>query len=159
MDAAILEARRLMELIGEPAAIVRPSDVPGNLKVVPEGDAHEAQLGLTRLAGERPELFAFTSHWAVVDQWVPSDLDSIRRAVAEYQFQIGASDSWRVQVNRRGSALRRQDVIDAVAGLLPHAPVDLEDPAKEIHIEVMGRETGVGIMDRREFFRDPARGI
>ncbi len=149
---AVEEIRRVMRAIGEPDALVKTTEVAGNLKVIPEGDAHEAQEMVTRLCADRPELFAHTSNWTVVDQFVPTDLASIRRAVAAYQRDIGASDSWKIAVRPAGSALHRQNVIDAVAPLIHNAPVDLENPAKEIRIDILGDETGVGLLDRSELF-------
>lgn len=152
-DEAIRETRRLLAQVGEPDALVRPCQVPGNLKVMTEGNPHEAQAAIAQLANANPEEFRCTSHWAVADQWVASELEAIRHAVAEYQRRIGTSDSWRVAVRHHETALRSQDVIDAVAPLLSEAPVDLEDPAKEVRIEVLGDETAVGLMDRSEMFR------
>lgn len=150
---AVRETRRLLAQVGEPDALVHPCQVPGNLKVMTEGDPHEAQAAIAKLASAEPDRFRCTSHWAVADQWVASELEAIRHAVAGYQHRIGASDSWRVAVRHHKTPLRSQEVIDAVAPLLSQSPVDLEDPAKEVRIEVLGDETAVGLMDRHEMFR------
>lgn len=139
-----------MAQIGEPGAMVRPTNVPGTLKVVPEGSVHEAQRAIRTLTTAHPDVFQRTTRWTVVDQWVPSDLKAIKRAVAPLTRQIGASDSWRVQVRPCGSALHKQNVIDAVAPLVHNSPVDLNNPAKEIRIDILGDETGVGFLDRDE---------
>ncbi len=142
-----------MAQIGEPDAIVRPCRVSGHVKVITEGDPHEAQAAIAGLAALNPELFRYTSRWTVADQFVSSDLEAIRRAVAPYQHSITATDSWRVAVRHRETGLQSQQVIDAVAPLLSTSPVDLEDPSKEIRIDVLGDETAIGMMDRAERFK------
>lgn len=154
-DDAIAETRRVLAAIGEPDALLQPTAVPGNLKVIPEGDPHDAQGAIARLEEAQPDLFRFTSRWTVVDTWVPSDLREIRRAVADYQRVIGPSDSWRVAVHPSQTDLHRQAVIDAVVPLIEGAAIDLEDPAKELRIDILGDETGVGLVDRHEHFRHP----
>lgn len=151
-EAAIQETRRILESIGEPDALVLPTAIAGNLKVIPEGDPHDAQDAIARLAQEASGLFRYTSNWTVVDSWVPSDLQAIRRAVADYQNEIGAGESWKVAVRPNHTALHRQAVIDAVVPLLEPTRVDLEDPDKELRIDILGDETGVGLVDRNKSF-------
>lgn len=153
VERALQEVRRVLARIGEPDAIVQQAAVPGNLKIMPEGDPHEAQEAITHLCNEEPGLFELTSNWTVVDTWVSTDLQEIRRAVATYQREIGASDSWRVAVRHSNTGLHRQAVIDAVAPLIQNAPVDLDNPTKEIRIDILGDETGVGLLGRNEVFR------
>ena len=152
-QAASDEARAIMARIGEPGAIVRATHIPGTLKVIPEGSVHDAQRAISRLYRQEPGSFRRTTRWTVVDEWCRSELTDIRRAVAPYSRQIGASDSWRVDVHPLATGLHKQNVIDAVAPLIHNAPVDLEDPTKEIRIDILGDETAVGLIDRSETFR------
>lgn len=152
-DVAIEETRRVMTRVGEPDAIVRTTRVPGTLKVQPEGDPHEAQDRIRALVDEDPRLFENTTRWTVVDEWVPTDLQSIRKAVAPFTRHIGATDSWKVHVRHSMSDLHKQMVIDAVAPLVQNAPVDLEHPAKEIRIDILGEDTAVGFLRGDETIR------
>lgn len=151
-EAAIVETRAILAAIGEPDAIVRETSIPGNLKVLPEGDVHEAQLRVAELRLREPERFTLTSRWTAADAWVPSDLASIRRAVAMCQRDIRPGDSWRVSVRHKGGTLGTHDVLDAVTPLIPTGPVDLVDPAKEVRIDILGDETAVGLVGRDERF-------
>lgn len=152
IDAAIAETRQILAAIGEPDALIRDTGVVGNLKVIPEGDPHAAQNAITKMCAEDPGIFHYTSRWTVVDMWVPTDLKEIRRAVAAYQRDIGATDSWKVAVRPSQTGLHRQAVIDAVVPLIQNAPIDLENPAKEIRIDILGNETGIGLVERDELF-------
>jgi tRNA(Ser,Leu) C12 N-acetylase TAN1 len=152
-EEARAEIRRILTQVGEPDAIIKSCSVQGHLKVITEGDPHEAQTAIASLVASNPEVFRYTSHWVVADRFVTSDLESIRHAVAEYQHSIASTDTWRVAVRPHGAPLGSKQVIDAVAPLISNNHVDLEDPAKEIRIEMLGDETAVGMMDRSERIR------
>lgn len=153
-DAAIDEVRRIMAAIGEPGAIVRETDVPGTLKVIPEGDAHEAQVAVSSLADEAPEVFRSTSGWTVVDAWVHTDIEEIRRAVAAMQRDLGGSS--RVAVRPAATSLEQQRIMDAVAPLLRPSQLG-NDVTTELRIDIVGDETGIGVVTRSEFFHNRER--
>lgn len=155
LDDAIAEVRSVMERIGEPGAMVVQTTIAGTLKVIPEGNAHEAQEAITHLAATEPALFASTAQWTVVDAWVPTDLNEIRKAVAAFQTEMGTGRPCRVAVRPEATPLRGQRVMDAVSSLVPQLDTDSLHPDRELRIDILGDQTAIGLLDRNEFFSGP----
>lgn len=51
------------------------------------GDAKKAVQKIIRLAEHFPDVFAYTLQWIPVDEWIPSDIETVKSAVNRYAEQ------------------------------------------------------------------------
>lgn len=100
---------------------------------------------LSSFALENPYQFRFSTRFTPVECCVPSTIDDIMAAAGELKSKIGASESFRVTVRHRRTALDSMKVVRSVAGLISQR-VDLKKPDKTVWIEIVGDLTGVTVL-------------
>jgi len=100
---------------------------------------------LFSFALESPYQFRFSTRFTPVECCVPSTIDDIMAATERMKNKIGESESFRVTVRHRRTALDSMSVVRSVAGLISQR-VDLKKPDKTVWIEIVGDLTGVSIL-------------
>lgn len=77
--------------------------------------------------------------------WVSTDIEAIVAEVEAQKARMAADETFRVTLEKRRTAYRSLEVIDAVAGVIDNR-VDLENPDWVVLIEILGQRTGVSII-------------
>jgi tRNA acetyltransferase TAN1 len=99
---------------------------------------------------ERPYEFRYALRILPIQRVVPTDLEEIRKAMAELATKIGENETFRVTVEKRFTTLHTKDLIEAVAGDL-NRKANLENPDKILLIEVLGALTGLALLKPSDF--------
>jgi len=93
-----------------------------------------------------------TSKWIPIDLWTDSDTESIKECVTKLRGMIRTGGTWRMTVEtRRYTALHKVDIIREIAELIDEK-VDLENPDKILHIELIGNHAGISVLKPHEIF-------
>ncbi len=100
---------------------------------------------LSSFALENPYQFRFSIRFTPVECCVPSTIGDIMAATEKLKNKMGESESFRVTVRHRRTALDSMKVVRSVAGLISQR-VDLKNPDKTVWIEIIGDLTGVSIL-------------
>jgi tRNA(Ser,Leu) C12 N-acetylase TAN1 len=115
-------------------------------------DSREVTHRLRALFDQDPLVFQHTLKWVPVDLWTRSDMDSMKRAVAELKSKIHADERWRMTVEkRRYTRYHKVEIVRELANLIDEK-VDLISPDKILRVDIIGPYTGISILTPRDVF-------
>ncbi|MCC6049249.1 MAG: THUMP domain-containing protein [Thermofilum sp.] len=135
--------------LGDKGVRASPTGLPGLVVLLSELDPVFVVEKVAEKAAQEPWFFRFLLRIEPIELCVPTDLAEIRRAALELASKkLSASDTYRVEVRRRLTDLSREDVISAIASGLPNK-VKLENPDKIVLVEVIGKVTGISVIEPR----------
>ena len=122
------------------------TEVPGLVFVKVAIDPREIIADLREFLKKNLDEIRFCMRFIPIQDWGPTDLNLICRKVKAMSSEISDEDSWCIQVKKRFSSLKRDDIITKVASHVPYGKgVSLENPNKIIRIEIVGGQTGISI--------------
>ncbi|MCX6650278.1 MAG: THUMP domain-containing protein [Methanomassiliicoccales archaeon] len=114
------------------------------------GDAKVLVAQLKRVCDENPSQFIYTYHWVPIERWVPSNKREIIDAATELGRGIGEDETWMMHLHKRHFEEHHDDLIAQLTGPLNRGRVNLEDPDKIVAVEILGRNTGLSLLNRHE---------
>ena len=115
-------------------------------------DSREVTRRLRALFDQDPLIFQHTLKWVPVDLWTRSDMDSMKRAVAELKNKIHAGERWRMTVEkRRYTRYHKVEIVRELANLID-GKVDLTNPDKILRVDIIGPYTGISILTPSDVF-------
>jgi len=147
--AACSELRYLLEQIGDSAPNVNKSGISGLIMAKTVSDPVETVKQLREILRERPYEFRYILRLIPVEKVVRTDLGEIQSLATELSLKIGESETFRVTVEKRFTAISSHDIIEAVAANIKRK-VDLEKPDKILLIEVVGGLTGISLLTQSD---------
>ncbi len=135
----------LLKAIGDPLPEVTNTGIRGLIAAKTFLSPFDAIEKLRRILVERPYEFRYALRILPIEKVVPTDLDLVKRAVAELSTKIAEHETFRVTVEKRFTAIHSRDFIEAAAtGIQRKA--DLDNPDKILLIEVVGGLTGLSLV-------------
>jgi tRNA acetyltransferase TAN1 len=142
----VREVLMLIDEVGGPETKLWRTRFPGLLVGVVKGDPVELLRRMRPLIEKDPWDLRFTQRLVPIQRNVAADIPSIREAAGELAPMIPNDASFRIVVNKRGSDLRTMEVIREAASKIDRR-VDLENPDKVIHIEIIDDVAGISLID------------
>ena len=139
-------------LIGDEKSKCRPTNMPGLVTARTELDPIQAINDLIKTVKEDPYSFRFSLKIVPVQKCVESELDAIRNALLELKPLLKKEDSFKIEIKKRYSDFSTTEVIEKLADLIDNK-VNLTSPNKIIRIEIIGRRTGVAILEPEQILR------
>jgi tRNA acetyltransferase TAN1 len=141
-----------LQRFGDERARVERTRVKGIALVHTAFDGREVVRRCRQLFHEE---FAFehATKWVPVDYWCDTDLESLRKLLAETVCpQIAANETWAMQVEkRRWGQYHTRDIIAHLAPAIDRR-VDLDRPDKLVHLDVVDGKTAVSVLRPGDFF-------
>lgn len=107
---------------------------------------------LRELAGTTPERFRTTCKWVPVDLWTSTDLEALRRGVAELESRIAPTERWRMTVEKRGEGAASTTALIADLAQLVPAPVDLTHPDKTLLLQLFADRAALSVLATSDVF-------
>jgi len=150
-EDACSEIWYLLGEIGDPTSQVDKTGITGLITAKTAFNPFEAIEKLRAILKERPYEFRYTFRVIPVEKVVHTDLQEIRRTVADLSSKIGEKETFRVTVEKRFTTTQTKDIIEAAAAVVERR-VDLESPDKIVLIEVVGGRTGVSVVKPEDIF-------
>lgn len=141
----------LLEMFGDPDSESEITEMKGLLLAQTSLDPFVVVDKLKELVSNEPWQVRYILRVLPVERVVPTDVDAIGQAAKELGGRIAKSDTFRITVEKRHSALASIDVIKAIAGEI-ESKVDLENPMWIVLIEVIGGQTGVSVIKPDQIF-------
>jgi tRNA(Ser,Leu) C12 N-acetylase TAN1 len=146
------EILNVLHRLGDEHAQVERSSVEGIALAHTALDAREVVRGCRSLA-DQGYAFRFAIKWVPVDYWCESDLDAIRKVLAEkVRGRIAATETWALQVaKRRWENHHSHEIVLDLAPAIDRK-VALVHPDKLVHVDVLGGKSAVSVLRPDEFF-------
>jgi len=135
----------LIAELGDSSAVTSYTPISGLTVAKTRLEPIQLIRNLRSILKERPWEFRYVLKVKPVQKVVPTELESIGKAVSEKAGAIKDGETFRVSIEKRRSALPSKDVIDAIAAKIPRK-VDLQDPEKIVLVEIIGTVAGVAVI-------------
>lgn len=146
------EILHVLHRLGDEHAQVERSSVEGIALAHTALDAREVARGCRNLA-DQGYAFRFAIKWVPVDYWCETDLEVIRKVLADQvRDRIAATETWALQVEkRRWEGHHSREIVLKLAPAIDRK-VALTHPDKRVHVDVLGSKTAVSVLRPDEFF-------
>ena len=135
----------LLKAIGDPSPAVTNTGIRGLIAAKTILNPFDAIEKLRRILADRPYEFRYALRVLPIEKVVHTDLDSVKRTVAELATKIAENETFRVTVEKRFTTIHSRDFIEAAATEIQRK-ADLNNPDKILLIEVVGGLTGLSLM-------------
>jgi tRNA acetyltransferase TAN1 len=109
---------------------------------------------LRELLQERPQEFCYSLRIIPIQEVVQSKLEEIEDAVTRSSAEIKEDESFRITVEKRFTSLSSSAVIKAAAAHIPRQ-VNLTSPDKIVLIEIVGKLTGISLINPGDIISTP----
>jgi len=139
----------LLREMGDETVQVERVGITGLITVKSGLNPFDVIKNLRHTLETRPEEFRYTLRVIPIESVVRTDLGEIQRAVRKQASEIRERETFRVTVEKRFTDLSSQEIIEATASKVERK-VDLESPDKIILVEVVGRLTGISVIEPRD---------
>lgn len=144
------EVRERLTELGAYVERLETCEVEGVFLIQAGGDAKVLVSQLKRLCHEDPVGFQYTHHWVPIERWMPSDKEEIRRNAVELGKNIGPDETWMMHLHKRHMTEHYDDLIAYLTDPLNRGRVELTDPDKILAVEILGKNTGMSLLNRHE---------
>jgi tRNA acetyltransferase TAN1 len=146
------EILQILRKLGDEEPFVKRTAARGIIGVRTRIDSREVIQRLRVLFDEDPFTLQHTLKWVPIDLWTSSTLDSMKKGITELRKKIHEDERWRMTVERRRYTRYHEiDLIRELADLIDEE-VDLENPDKILHIEIIGKYAGLSILTPKDIF-------
>ncbi|MFQ6125343.1 MAG: THUMP domain-containing protein [Candidatus Heimdallarchaeota archaeon] len=122
------------------------TEVPGLVFIIVDADPRRIIGCLREFLRKNLDELRYCLKFIPLQDWCKTDLNLICMKVTEKSNEISNADRWCIVLNKRYNSLKRDDIIKQVALRIPHGKVDLKNPNKIIQIEIVGKNTGISIL-------------
>ncbi len=136
----------LLREMGDEAVQVEKTGVTGLIAVKTALNPFDVVKKLREILEKQPWEFRYTLRVIPIEKVVRTDLGEIQRAATKLASKIREDETFRVTVEKRFTSLSSQEITEAAA-VNVERKVDLEKPDKIVLIEVVGRLTGISIIE------------
>ena len=114
-------------------------------------DAREAVKKLTGLSESEPGLFLTTRHFVPVDAWTASNVKDMQKAISGLEHEISNSDKWKLDLHKRQwDEMNENELVHELTDVVDRPKVDLKNPDKIIHVEIIGNQAGISLLKKKE---------
>jgi tRNA acetyltransferase TAN1 len=143
---------------GDELAAVERSAVNGIVVVHTELDAR-AVVRCCRELSQQGFVFRFAIKWVPVDYWCPTDLEAIRKVLADQvRGRIAANETWGMKLEKRGWLDQHtQEIVVDLARAIDRK-VNLSRPDRIVHIDMLGSRTAISVLGPGDLFSVTASG-
>jgi tRNA acetyltransferase TAN1 len=139
---------RLREM-GDSEVEVDKTGVSGLIVAKTVLDPFEAIEKFSSVLKQHPYEFRYALRIIPIERVLRTNLDEIQRSVIELAEKIRADESFRVTVEKRFTEMPSRTIVEAAAANIERT-VDLERPDKIVLIEVIGKITGISVIEPEE---------
>jgi len=136
----------LLREMGDEAVQVEKTGVTGLITVKTALSPFDVIGKLRDVLEKRPWEFRYTLRVVPIERVVRTDLGEIQRAATSLASKIREDETFRVTVEKRFTAFSSQEITEAAA-VNVERKVDLKSPDKIVLVEVVGRLTGVSVIE------------
>jgi len=138
--------------LGDPKVHATKTPFPGLIVARTSLDPFSVVHFFRNRARERPWDFRTVLKVIPIEKVVGAQLDVIVSTAVELALKkISPEDTYRVTVNKRGSMLKKREIIDSIASRLEYK-VDLENPSKIVQVEIISDLAGISVLTPDDIF-------
>jgi tRNA acetyltransferase TAN1 len=146
------EIQHILKRLGEETPFITRTIANGIIGVKTCQNPHEVVHAIHRMFIEDRTIFQYTSNWVPINLWTHSDIDSMKKAVEKLKTEIHVGEKWRITLEkRRFTKYHKIEIIESLAELIAEK-VDLKNPDKILHIDIIGKYAGIAVLKPNDVF-------
>ena len=142
------EVKALLEKAGEKATFQK-SDIDGVFLLKTKKNPKELVKAIN--TKENADNINFTFHWVPIDKWCPSGIADMAKVLKEIDAKMDPKDSWKMDLGKRHYDGDSTQLIMKLTENISKPNVDLKNPKKIVKVEIIGKNTGISLLDASEF--------
>ncbi|MCK4845043.1 MAG: THUMP domain-containing protein [Candidatus Heimdallarchaeota archaeon] len=85
-----------------------------------------------------------------IEYRIETNIEEIREAAISLAPRIKSEDTWKINLRRRHSQLKREEIISAVASEIKEGKVKMENPDVYVIVEIVGKWTYMTVSKKAE---------
>jgi tRNA acetyltransferase TAN1 len=140
------EVYTLLTELGDSKAKISRTEVPGILLAETVLSHQETIKTIKKIIEDEPWRIRSILRIFPAEQIIESEIEQIVGAIQSMLKKIGEDETFRITIEKRLSDLSRQEIIEAVASKIDRK-VNLENPNWVVLIEIIGRKTGISVVN------------
>jgi tRNA acetyltransferase TAN1 len=149
---AIREIQGVLRKMGDESPIVKSTLARGIIGVKTALNPREVIKEVRRVFDTNPLFLESTIKWVPIDAWTDSDIESMKTTLEGLKGNILPGEKWGMKVEKRRYTLHHSiEIIKELAELIDEK-VDLENPDKNVRIEILGKNAGISVLRPDEIF-------
>lgn len=153
-ENACTEIWYLLGELGDQAAKIDRTSVKGLVLAKTSLDPFEVIKKFRNILKDRPWEFRYTLRVIPIEKVIRTNLTEIQKAVTKLASKMKHDATFRVTVEKRFSRASTSELIEAAAANIERK-VSLENPDTIVLIEVIGRLTGISIIEPTDIMSIP----
>ena len=134
-----------LRAVGDPEPTVNKTRIKGIIQGATSLDPVEAIYLMREHMQRETERYDKLFRVMPILSWVETSIEAIVGEVEVQKRRMADGETFRVTLEKRKTAYRSLEVIDAVAAVIDNV-VDLENPDWVVLLEILGERTGVSIV-------------
>ena len=104
---------------------------------------------LSKLRGK--EIFNHTFHWVPIDKWVSANIKVMQKEIIKLQKGIKKTEKWKMDLHKRHfEQIHSTELIMKLTEVVDKPKVDLDAPQKIIEVQIIGKKTGLALLNKDE---------
>lgn len=143
-----LEIEKALKAAKQKAKFLK-SDIEGvhKLKV---GNAKKVVKSIGRLKNKK-KIFQHTFHLIPIDKWVATNVKILQKEIKKLQKGIKKNEKWKMDLHKRNfDSMHSTELIVQLTEVIDKPRVDLENPQKVVEVQIMGKKTGLALLNKDE---------
>jgi tRNA(Ser,Leu) C12 N-acetylase TAN1 len=146
------EIQCILKRLGEEKPLVTRTIAKGIIGVKTSQNPSDLIHAIQRMHIEDPTILQYTSRWVPIQLWTYSDIDSMKKTVERLKIEIQTGEKWRITLEkRRFTKYHKIEIISNIAELID-GKVDLKNPDKILHIDIIGKYAGISVLRPDDIF-------
>ena len=142
------EVEKALKAIKQKAKFLK-SDAEGVFKLR-AGNSKKIVKSLGKLKGKKG-MFEHTFHWIPIDKWIATNIKAMQKEIKKLQKGIRKNEKWKMDLHKRHfDKMHSTELIMELTEIVDKPKVDLENPQKIIEVQVMGKKTGLALLNKDE---------
>lgn len=142
------EVEKALKAIKQKAKFLK-SDVEGLFKLR-VGNAKKAVKSLGKLKSKKG-MFEHTFYWIPIDKWIATNVKSMQKEVKKLQNGIKKAEKWKMDLHKRHfDSMHSTELIMKLTEVIDRPKVDLENPQKIVEVQIIGKKTGLSLLNKDE---------
>ena len=114
------------------------------------GNAKKIVKSLSKLKNKKG-MFEHTFHWIPIDKWVSTDVKAMQKEIKKLQNGIKKNEKWKMDLHKRHfDKMNSTELIIKLTEVVDKLKVDLDNPQKIIEVQIMGKKTGLALLNKDE---------
>ena len=142
------EIEKALKAIKQKAKFLK-SEIDGIYKLR-VSNAKKIVKSLSKLKNKKG-MFEHTYNWIPIEKWIATNVRAMQKEIKKLQKGIKKTEKWKMDLHKRHfEQINSIDLIMKLTEVVDKPKVDLNNPQKIIEVQIIGKKTGLALLNKDE---------